>query len=461
MPYMKTKQIVLITAAMVVAGLNAAVAWTAEENWPQFLGPGSRAISANADLPDHWSATENVSWKQEIPGRGWSSPIVWGNRVFLTTVVEEGQKSSPPQKGFFMSGPLSADATYQWKVLCLDLNSGEILWQRTAYEGKPFRPAHAKNSFASETPTTDGERVYAYFGNVGVFCFDLKGNPLWQQKIEPHRIKFDWGTAASPILYGDRLYILNDNEEDSYLLALDKLTGKRVWRVARDEKSNWSTPFAWKNDKRAEIVTVGSGEVRSYGLDGQPLWWFNGKMSGITVATPYADGGLLYVSSGFVRDKNRPLYAVQPGGSGDVALAPGKSSNSAIAWSRPVAAPYIPTTLVYQGRLYVLYDAGTVSAFNSQTGAPLYGRQKLTGGNHFTSSPWANNGRVFCIDEDGVTFVVRAGDKFELLPKNPLADDDGCLATPAMIGDRLLIRTVSRIYCIRKNASGETKAAGG
>ncbi len=457
---MKTSHVILIVTAIVFAGASASRVRAAEENWPQFLGPGSRAVSDNADLPDRWSATENVAWKRDIPGRGWSSPIAWGDRVFLTTVVEVGKEAEPPQKGFFMAGPLSADATYRWEVLCLDLASGKVLWERTAHESKPFRPTHAKNSFASETPTTDGQRVYAYFGNVGVFCFDFKGNSLWQRKIEPHRMRFDWGTAASPILYGDRLYILNDNEEDSYLLALDKLSGEKVWRVARDEKSNWSTPFAWKNDRRAEIVTVGSGKVRSYGLDGKLLWWFNGKMSGITVATPYADGGLAYVSSGFLRDKSRPVYAIRPGGSGDVAPAPGQSSNAAIAWSKPVAAPYVPTTLVYQGRLYVLYDTGTMSAFNSQTGAALFERQKLPGGSHFTSSPWANNGQVFCIDEDGVAYVVRAGDKFELLRKNPLADDDGCLATPAMVGDRLLIRSVSRVYCVRKTASGETKAGG-
>jgi outer membrane protein assembly factor BamB len=460
MPYMKTNHAILIVAAIVFAGLETTVARTAEENWPQFLGPGSRAIGANANLPDRWSATENVAWKREIPGRGWSSPIVWGDRVFLTTVVEEGKKAAPPQKGFFMAGPLSADAKYQWKILCLDLSSGNILWERTVHEGTPFRPTHAKNSFASETPTTDGERVYAYFGNVGVFCFDLKGQPVWQQKIDPHRMRFDWGTAASPILYGERLYILNDNEGESCLLALNKLTGEKVWRVERDEKSNWSTPFVWKNEKRTEIVTPGTDKTRSYDLDGKLLWWFKG-MSHITVATPYADGGLVYVTSGFSRDKERPAYAIRPGGTGDISPPSGESSNSAIAWSKPTGAPYIPTTLVYQGRFYVLYDTGTMSAFNSQTGAALFERQKLAGGSHFTSSPWANNGRVFCLDEDGVTFVVRAGDKFEMLRKNALGDDDGCLASPAMVGDRLLIRTVSRIYCIRKNAAQESKPAGG
>ncbi len=365
---MKTHHAILI-AATLLAGLNTTVARAAEDNWPQFLGPGSHAVSANANLPDHWSATENVAWKAEIPGRAWSSPVVWGNRVFLTTVVEGG-KVEKPQTGFFMGGkgPGTGNAQCQWKVICLDLLSGKTLWEKTVHEGTPPGPTHAKNSYASETPVTDGERVYAYFGNVGVFCFDFKGNPVWSEKIEPHTMKAGWGTAASPVLHLDRLYIVNDNQEKSYVLALNKLTGKEAWRIDQDEKSNWSTPFVWKNKDRTEIVTAASGKVRSYDLEGKLLWWFQG-MSGITVATPYADGGLLYVSSGFSRDKHRPLYAIRPGQAGDISLAADKTSNSFIAWSKPTAAPYIPTTLVYDGQLYVLYDVGMMSAFNSQTGA--------------------------------------------------------------------------------------------
>ena len=198
-----------------------------------------------------------------------------------------------------------------------------------------------------------------------------------------------------------------------------------------------------------EIVTPGSGKVRAYDLDGKLLWWFKG-MSGITIATPYADHGLLYVSSGFVYDKLRPLYAILPGASGDITLEKDKTSNSAIAWSDPKAAPYNPTTLVYEGRLYVLYDRGLFAAFDAKTGKRLYEQQKIPDGNHFTASPWAYNGRVFCLNEDGVTFVVPAGDKFELLGTNKLADDDMCLASPALVGDRLLIRTSTRLYCVRK-----------
>ena len=299
---------------------------------------------------------------------------------------------------------------------------------------------------------TDGQRVYAYFGNQGLYCLDLEGNPVWSRPFEPRATRNGWGTAASPMLHGDRLYIQNDNDEESYLVCLDKHTGRDVWRVDRDEKSNWSTPFLWQNDRRTEIVTAGTGRVCSYDLDGKLLWWFTG-MSGITIATPYAERGLLYVSSGYVLDNHRPLYAIRPGASGDISLGPDQTSNEFIAWCQSRGAPYNPTTLVYNGRLYVLYDRSIFACFRALTGEPVYERQRLPQGMHFTASPWAYDGKVFCLNEDGVTFVLRAGDRFELLHTNTLADDDMCMATPAIAGDRLLIRTATRVYCVRQPAA--------
>ena len=429
---------------LVAAGLSQA-----ESNWPQFRGPEARGVAEDGGLPDRWSATDNVEWKTDLPGRGWSSPIVWGNRVFLTTVVNLGE-SEEPKKGLYFGGNRLAppDSIHQWKVLCLDLETGRIVWERQVHEGKPASSIHLKNSFASETPVTDGERVYALFGNVGLFCFDLDGNPVWEKTIKSRRTRFGWGTAASPVLHGDRVYIVNDNDEESYLLALDKATGEEVWRTPREEKSNWSTPFIWENDQRSEIVTPGSRGVRSYDLDGTLLWSFKG-MSSITIATPYESEGLLYISSGYVGDKRRPLYAIRPGANGDISLAEGESSNEWIAWSHPQAGPYNPTTLVYGGRLYVLYDQGALACFSASDGAVIYERERIPEARRFTTSPWAYVGKVFCLNEDGVTFVVKAGDQLELLHTNPLADDDMGMATPAIAGDRLLIRTSARVYCIR------------
>jgi outer membrane protein assembly factor BamB len=422
-------------------------------DWPRFRGPGARGVAEHAGLPDRWSATENVAWKTDIPGRGWSSPIVRDQRVFLTTVVGEGDAN--PDKGKVEGGaafPNHRQATTserQWKVLCLDLGSGQVLWERLVHQGPPPAPTHVKNSYASETPVADGERVYACFGNVGVVCLDFEGRPVWSQPIPPHAMQYDAGTAASPVLHGDRLYLVNDNQEQSYLLALDKRTGRALWRVERDEQSNWCTPYVWEHDQRSELVTSGSGKVRAYDLDGKLLWWFAG-MSGITIATPYADQGLLYLSSGFLHDQHRPLYAIRPGAAGDISLQPGQTSNASIAWYHPTAAPYHPTTLVYQGRLYVLYDRGRLSVFDPRTGSPLFENERLSkGAMQCWASPWAYSGRVFCLNEDGVTFVVQAGEQFRLLHVNRLADDDMCLATPAIAGDRLLIRTSARIYCLR------------
>jgi outer membrane protein assembly factor BamB len=433
----------------VLAIFVAAPQVAAQDNWPQFRGPEARGVSENKGLPDRWSATENVAWKTDLPGRGWSSPIVWGDRVFLTTVVNTGA-SEEPKKGLYFGGnrPEPPKDIHQWKVFCLDLKTGALVWERQVHEGKPASAIHLKNSFASETPVTDGERVYFYFGNVGVFCFDLEGAEVWRRMIEPRPTRFGWGTAASPVLHEGRLYLVNDNDEESYLLALDAKTGEEVWRVPRDEKSNWSTPFFWRNALRTEIVTLGTGRVRSYDLEGNLLWSLTG-MSSITIATPYDHNGLLYISSGYVQDQLRPIYAIRPGAEGDISLAEGESSNASIAWRGEQAAPYNPTTLVYRDRLYVLYDRGLLACFDPQNGSVVYEQQRLPNGRAFTASPWAYGGKVFCLNEDGVTFVVDAGDKFNLLHTNPLAEDDMCMATPAIAGDRLLIRTSARLYCIQ------------
>ena len=451
---MKLKMFSMVTAALLM-GCPSPAAEKPEACWPQFRGPGARGVADNPNLPDHWSASDNVAWKTDIPGRGWSSPIVWGNRVFLTTVVNLGQ-TEPAKKGLYMGGdgrPVSR-SEHQWKVLCLDLLSGKVLWERLVHKGQPATPIHIKNSYASETPVTDGKRVYACFGNVGIYGLDFEGHVIWSRPLEPHRRRMGWGAAASPVLHQGRLYWVDDNEEKSYLLALDARTGKDVWRVDRDEKSNWSTPFVWENSRRTEIVTTGSGQVRTYDLDGKLLWSLKG-MSTITIPTPHAGPDLLYVSSGFIVDHLRPLYAIRPGATGDISLPAGQTGNSAIAWSNPTAAPYNPSTLLYDGRVYVLLDGGRLSAFHAQTGALLYDRERLPRGLHFTTSPWAYHGRVFCLNEDGLAFVIRAGDKFELSHTNRLADDDMVLATPALAGDRLLIRTSARLYCIRKAGPGQ------
>jgi outer membrane protein assembly factor BamB len=422
-----------------------------QTEWPQFRGAGSLGVATDSRIPEHWSATENVLWKTDIAGRGWSSPVVWGNRVFLTTVVNTGELEEA-KKGLYFGGERAkpSEAVHQWKTLCLDLGSGTVLWERQVHEGVPETPIHIKSSYGSETAVTDGERIYFCFGSVGIYCFDFAGNAIWQRSLPRLPTRFGWGAAASPALHGGRLYYCNDNEKQSTLMCLDAKTGDLIWEVPREEKSNWSTPFVWQNDLRTEIITPGSKQVRSYDLDGQVLWSLSG-MSTITIATPYTVGGLLYISSGYVMDPRKPILAIRPGASGDITLPEGETSSEYIVWSQPKAAPYNPSTLVHDGRMYVLYDRGIMSCYNAATGEEIYRMQRLQDGRAFTSSPWAVGDRIYCLNEDGVTFVLRAGDEFELLHTNALQEDDMGMATPAIVQGKLLLRTANRLYCIGEN----------
>ena len=432
--------------AMAATGISAA-----NDNWPHFRGPTMNAtVADNPNLPETWSQTENVEWVADIPGIGWSSPVVWGNRVFLTTVTAAGDFEQPKPGLYAPNGrPIPPPLEHDWLVYCLDLESGDVLWQRSVKAGRPDFPRHMKNSYASETATTDGERVYVRFGEVGLFTFDMEGNEVWSVLIPHKRTKSEWGSASSPVLHDGRLYIVSDNDEQSYLLALDAATGKQVWRVDRPEKSNWSTPYVWQNKLRTEIITPGSGRCRSYGLDGKLLYEWGG-CSSITIATPYSKFGLLYVSSGYVGDRRKPIYAIRPGASGDISFKEDETSNEHIAWCQKRAAPYNPTTLVYGDLLYVLLDRGIMACYEAKTGELVYSRQRLQGGRAFTSSPWAYNGKIFCLNEYGQTYVIKAGREFELLHTNSLEEDELCMATPAMAGDKLIIRSEHRVYCIAR-----------
>ncbi len=442
------KSRLLFIAAFAVASTSHA-----QTNWPQFRGPGSRGIGESDQLPLEWSTETNVAWRAEIPGRGWSSPIVWGNRVFLTTAVADGEIEAP-KKGLYFGGdrPKPTELPHHWLLVCLDRESGKVEWKTELHAAPPATPIHLKNSYASETPVTDGEHVYVSFGPLGLFCVDFKGTVVWSQKFEPRKMQNGWGTSASPVLEGDRVFIVNDNEEASFVAAYDKHTGKEIWNVKRDEPSNFATPFVWKNEKRTELVVPGRKHVRSYDLDGKPLWSLKG-MSSIVIPTPFAADGLLYLCAGYVMDNqrpNKPVYAVKPGGEGDLTLQGDERKSDFIAWMEPNAAPYNPSALAVDGRFYVLWDFGFLSCRSAATGTQIYGKERVKpdGVAAFTASPWAYRGRVFCLSEDGDTYVVRAGDKYELERTNSLGEM--CMATPAISGDLLFIRTLSRLYCIRQ-----------
>jgi outer membrane protein assembly factor BamB len=424
---------------------------SASGQWPQFRGPQAGAADDHPALPDTWSRTENVVWTLDVPGMGWSSPVVWGDLIFITSVVKPGPIELP-KTGFYggITDYRVSTEVHRWMVYAVDFKTGRLRWERQVRSGTPPAQKHAKNTYASETPVTDGERVYAYFGGAGLFAFDLTGKPLWSKLMDPVKTR-GWGPAASPVFHNGRVYIVNDNDDQSYIAAYDGRTGDVVWRVNREEGSNWATPFVWEHELGTEIVTTGSGKVRSYDLDGRLRWELTG-LTTLHVPTPFAKHGLLFISSGYLADPVRPVYAVRPGASGDISLKKGETSNQYIAWSNPRLGTYDTSALVYGDYYYTLLDRGFLICNDAKTGKEIYPRQRITAeASGFTASPWAYNGKIFALSEDGDTFVMQAGPEFKVLGKNSL--DELALATPAIAHESLIVRTASRLYRITNRAS--------
>jgi outer membrane protein assembly factor BamB len=445
-----------------------------EDTWPGFRGHEMSGIALTAKIPDTWSKTEHVKWAVPIAGHGWSSPIVWGDTVFVTSAISS-RAFKMPTPGLYgneyiaeMQAQGVSDeeigkraqardneltdeaAEIRYMVYALDARTGKIKWEREAIRTKPFGGRHRKNTYASETPFTDGERLYASFGqNVGLFVYTLDGRLLWRKQWEPKAIYLDFGTGSSPTVADGRVYLLQDNEEQPSIAALDAKTGQEIWRTPRSGtgfplKSSWMTPFVWKNTLRTEIVTTGHGAVISYDLQGRELWRAT-RMS-MPTASPFASGDLLYVGTGSQGDANRPFLAIKPGASGDISLAPGTTHNEFIAWSHPRASGYTPSALVHDGRAYLVHDTGILSVLDATTGQQVYKVRIGGGGQTFSASPVAAGHRVFMLTEEGVTFVLDAGADYKEIAKNDLGEMS--LASPAIAGDAIYIRTESRLYKI-------------
>lgn len=428
------------------------------ENWCQFRGANGNGIVSEGELPLTWGPDKQILWKVSLPGVGWSQPVVWENKVFVTTAETDKQsKPDPKQTGpglggyaaFFSRGIVSLpppDVNYRWKVLCLDVGSGKTLWERTARDGRPTIPVHANNTYASETPATDGERLVAYFGMAGVYCYDLAGNLLWTRDLGAHRMQFGWGTGSSPILFGDKVYIQCDNDEASFLVALDKKTGKDAWRVNRDEKSNWATPYIWKNKSRAELVTAGGEQMRSYNpASGELLWSMKGN--GRTATTPVGDAELLYVDSyDRLTGGSGVFAAIQPGASGDISLNPNETSNSHVAWSTTIKGFRLASPTLCQGCVYILeQNGGIIRCLDAKTGKEHY-RTRLPAAAGFTACALANSDKVYCVDQNCRTTIIEAGSELRVLATNDLGEM--CWASPAVAGNHVLIRTTDHLYAI-------------
>jgi outer membrane protein assembly factor BamB len=444
------------------------------ETWPGFRGHEMTGVAPSAKIPDRWSTTDHVKWAVPIAGHGWSSPIVWGDTVFITSAISS-RPFKKPTPGLYgndyiadmaaqglsddeitkraqaRDNELTAEADeIRYMVYALDARTGKVKWEREAIKTKPFGGRHRKNTYASETPVTDGERLYASFGqNVGLFVYSLDGKLLWKKQWTPRAIYLDFGTASSPTVADGRVYLLQDNEDQPSMVALDAKTGAELWRTPRSGtgfplKSSWMTPFVWKHALRTEIVTTGHGAVISYDLQGKELWRAN-RMS-MPTASPFAVDGLLYVGTGSQGDANRPFLAIKPGASGDITLKPGETSNEFIVWSHPRASGYTPSAIVHEGRAYVVHDTGILTVLDAKTGKQLYKVRVGGGGQTFSASPVAAGTRLFLLTEEGTTFVLESGADYKEIAHNDL--NEMSLASPAVAGDALYIRTESKLYKI-------------
>lgn len=399
------------------------------DDWWQFRGPGGSGIANGPGLPKTWSETENVKWSVEIPGEGWASPIVTGGRVIIATAVPEGEGGR--------------DGKMRWEVHCFDANTGEAIWKRVAAEGKPRVGTHRDNTYASETPASNGHRIITYFGMTGVYCYDWEGKLLWEKDLGAYQMQGDWGTSSSPVIHNDRVFIQVDNEEDSFLVALNVETGEEVWRKAREEGSNWGSIVVWQNSKRTELVTSGS-KARSYDPDSGELLWEAEIGTGGVSSSPSAVGDLMFVGSSGRRSRSN-LVAIKAGASGDL----DEEGNTGIAWRTSEAAPSRSSPLVYEGHVYILDNrGGIVVCLDAESGDVMY-RERMPNGGAFWASPYAFDGAVFCPADNGITYVLNAGKDFELITTNEL--EGRFWATPAVVNNSIYIRSAKKLYCIEKN----------
>ena len=433
----------------------AATVVSAQE-WPSFRGPGASGIADGRNAPTSWNARtgENVLWKTAIPGLGHSSPIVSGDRIFLTTAV-----SLDPEAIFVhgLDGRIDrrTDVARQtWHVIALDAKTGAILWDRVAHESEPRIQRHPKNSYASATPATDGKRVVAWFGSEGLYCYDFEGRLLWKKDLgtvdagASYDVTYRWGAASSPILYRNRVIVLADQQKDSFLAAFDVETGEPVWRVPRNVISSFSTPTVYEGGTRPELVTNGAETIHGYDpLTGRELWQLRGSSKN-TTPTPVAAHELLYVASGY---RVNPIFAIRPGGSGDISLAGGETKSGSVEWSTARDGPYMATPLVYQDFLYTCSFNGVLACYRAKTGELVY-RERIGGvGGAYSASPVAADGRIYLASEEGDVYVIRAGERYEVLAVNPMGEV--LMATPAISEGRMFVRTERHLYAVGKKSN--------
>jgi outer membrane protein assembly factor BamB/protein tyrosine phosphatase (PTP) superfamily phosphohydrolase (DUF442 family) len=421
-------------------------------SWPSFRGPRASGIADGQNLPDKWNGKtgENILWRTPIPGLAHSSPVVWGNRIFVTTAVSTDPKATF-RPGLYGDGDASKDrSVHRWIIYALDKQSGKILWEKVAYEGAPIEKRHIKSTYANSTPVTDGRIVVAWFGSQGVYAYDVNGKLLW--KVNLGRVDmgaydiptYEWGPASSPIIWKDLVILQCDTQTDSFIIAFNADTGKAVWKTKRDEIPSWGTPTVATTSKGEELVANASNFIRGYDpRTGKELWRLGGN-SKITAPTPIFADDMLVVVSG--RGPERPIFVVKAGARGDLTLPEGKTSSDTVAWSRTGRGSYMPTPLIYNGILYVLANNGTFDAYNLKTGEEIYRQRLSVVGSGFSASPIASDGKIYLSNEDGEILVVSAGEKFNHIATNSMGEL--LMATPALSDGVMYVRSAESLFAV-------------
>src|SRR5262245_54669264 len=425
---------------------------SAAGSWPSFRGPYASGVADGQHIPDRWDGAkrQNILWRTAIPGLAHSSPIVWGDTVFVTSAISS-LKGATFKPGLYGEGDASDDRSiHKWMVYAVDKRTGRIRWSRVAHEGAPRNKRHIKSTYASATPVTDGRIVVAWFGSEGVYAFDVNGQPLWTVDIGRVDMgaydipSYEWGPASSPIIWNGLVFLQCDTQTDSFVMAVDAGSGEIVWKTSRDEIPSWGSPTVALASAGPELVTNASNFIRGYDpRTGRELWRLGGS-SKITAPTPIIADGLIVVASG--RAPERPIFAVRSGARGDLTLGPDQSSSASVAWSRTARGSYMPTPLAYHGLLYVLANNGVLDAYELKSGKEIYRQRLPLVGSGFSASPVAADGKVYLSNEDGDMLVVREGPTFEHVATNSIGEL--LMATPALSEGVMYVRGVSSLFAI-------------
>jgi outer membrane protein assembly factor BamB len=416
-----------------------------DQNWPQWRGPEATGYAPYGDPPVRWGETENVKWKTEIPGKGHGSPIVWGDRVYLTTSVQTSQKgetqTATDDTGDNRGGPPSLKPEYilDFNVMAIDRKDGSVVWQTTVCKEKPIDGTHEMGSWASNSPVTDGEHLYAYFGSRGLYCLDFDGKVIWTRDFGQMEKKMSFGEGSSPVLYNNKIVIVWDHEGDSYLYILDKNTGEDIKKIPRDETSSWASPVVVPVNGRVQVITSATSKIRSYDLETGEIVWEGSGMTANVIPSPLVEGNSVYLMSGF---RGNALMAI------DLTMAAGNISGSdAVVWEYNQNTPYTPSGLLANGKLYFLRsNNGNLTCLDAVDGKENYSLEKLEGTGTVFASPVGAKDRLYVSSESGITYVIRQGPVFEIMAKNTL--DDGNFASPAIAGNEIFIRGFQYLYCI-------------